>query len=135
MFDTKIAVIIRDDLLSWQALNVTAFLVTGIVGQFPDIIGAPYCDKTGNTYNALSARPIIILSADPVTLGAIHKRALERGVKASVYIEEMFSTGHDAANRAVFAEFGPENAKIVGIAVREDKKVVDKITKGAKMHR
>jgi hypothetical protein len=55
MFDTKIAVIIRDDLLSWQALNVTAFLITGIVGQFPDVIGEPYRDKTGNVYNALSA--------------------------------------------------------------------------------
>ena len=135
MFDTKIAVIIRDDLLSWQALNVTAFLVTGIVGQFPGIIGEAYRDKTGNIYNALSAQPIIILSADSATLGAIHKRALERGVKTSIYIEEMFATGHDAANRAVFAEFAPENAKIVGIALREDKEVVDKITKGAKMHR
>ena len=46
----------------------------------------------------------------------------------------MFSTGHDAANRAVFAQFGPDDAKVVGIALREDKKVVDKITKGAKMH-
>jgi hypothetical protein len=135
MFDTKIAVIIRDDLLSWQALNVTAFLVTGIVGQSPDIIGEPYRDKTGNVYNALSAQPIIILSADSATLAAIHKRALDRRVKTSIYIEEMFSTGHDAANRAVFAEFAPENAKIVGIAMREDKKVVNKIAKGAKMHR
>jgi hypothetical protein len=135
MFDTKIAVIIRDDLLSWQALNVTAFLVTGIVGQFPDVIGEPYRDKTGNVYNALSAQPIIILSVDSATLAAIHKRALERGVKTSLYIEEMFSTGHDAAYRTVFAEFAPENAKIVGIALREDKKVADKITKGAKMHR
>jgi len=135
MFDTKIAVIIRDDLLSWQALNVTAFLVTGIVGQFPGIIGEPYRDKTGNVYNALSAQPIIILSADSASLVAIHKRALERRVKTSVYIEEMFATGHDAANRTVFAEFAPENAKVVGIALREDKKVVDKITKGAKMHR
>ena len=135
MFDTKIAVIIRDDLLSWQALNVTAFLVTGIVGQSPGIIGEAYRDKTGNVYNALSAQPIIVLSADSATLAAIHKRALERRVKTSLYIEEMFSTGHDAANRAVFAEFGPENAKVVGIALREDKKVVDKITQGAKMHR
>ena len=37
MFGTKIAVIIREDLLSWQALNVTAFLIRGIVGQFPDV--------------------------------------------------------------------------------------------------
>jgi hypothetical protein len=135
MFATKIAVIIRDDLAPWQALNVTAFLMTGIVGQFPDIIGAPYRDRSGNVYNALSAQPIIVLSADSATIGAIHKRALERRVKTSVYIEEMFSTGHDAANRAVFGEFAPEDAKIVGIALREDKKVVDKITKGARMYK
>jgi len=135
MFDTKIAVILRDDLAPWQALNVTAFVMTGIVGQCPDIIGEPYRDRSGNVYNALSAQPIIVLSADSATIAAIHRRALERGVKTSVYIEEMFSTGHDAANRAVFGEFAPDDAKIVGIALREDKKVVDKITKGAKMYK
>jgi hypothetical protein len=135
MFDTKIAVVVRDDLASWQALNVTAFLMTGIVGQFPVIIGEPYRDRSGKFYNALSAQPIIVLSADQATITAIHKRSLERGVKTSLYIEEMFSTGHDAANRAVFAEFGPEDAKVVGIAFRDEKKLVDKITKGARMHR
>ena len=54
--------------------------------------------------------------------------------EAELYIEEMFSTGHDAANRAVFAEFSPEDARVVGIAFRADKKIADKITKGAKMH-
>ncbi|SFQ39113.1 Protein of unknown function [Amycolatopsis rubida] len=29
-FDTKIAVLLRDDLASWQRLNVTAFLVSGV---------------------------------------------------------------------------------------------------------
>jgi hypothetical protein len=135
MFETKIAVIIRDDLAPWQALNVTAFLMTGVVGQFPDSIGEPYRDRSGNVYNALSAQPIIVLSADAATMAAIHKRALERRVKTSLYIEEMFSTGHDAANRAVFGEFAPEDAKVVGIALREDKKVVDKITKGARMYK
>ena len=135
MFDTKIAIIVRDDLAPWQALNVTAFLMTGIVGQFPGILGEPYRDRAGNVYNALSAQPIIVLSADSTTLAAIHKRALERRVKSSLYVEEMFSTGHDAANRAVFGQFAPEDAKVVGIALREDRKVVDKITKGAKMYR
>ena len=135
MFDTKIAIIVRDDLAPWQALNVTAFLMTGIVGQFPGILGEPYRDRAGNVYNALSAQPIIVLSADSTTLAAIHKRALERRVKSSLYVEEMFSTGHDATNRAVFGQFAPEDAKVVGIALREDKKVVDKITKGAKMYR
>lgn len=134
MFDTKIAIVLRNNLASWQTLNVTAFLMSGVTGQSPDIIGEAYKDKAGNLYNALSVQPIIVLSADDATISAVHRRTLERGVPASVFIEEMFATGHDAANRAVFAEFSPEDAKVIGIAIRADKKIVDKITKGAKMH-
>lgn len=46
----------------------------------------------------------------------------------------MFSTGHDSANRAVFAETQPDGAKVAGIAIHADKKLVDKVTKGAKLH-
>ena len=134
MFDTKFAVVLREDLEVWQKLNVTAFLSSGIIGQKPELIGESYRDATGNVYNALSVQPIIVLSTDGATLSKIHARALEREVSASVYIEEMFSTGHDAANRAVFAEFGPDNARVVGIALHADKKTVDRITKGAKLH-
>jgi len=77
---------------------------------------------------------MIVLSASAEKISTIHNRALSRNIRTSAYIEEMFSTGHDAANRAVFNEFGPEDAKIVGVAIRADKKDVDKITKGAKMH-
>jgi hypothetical protein len=134
MFDTKFAIVLQDDLPVWQKLNVTAFLTSGIVAQCPDIIGEPYRDRAGNIYNPLSIQPIIVLSADGPTLNAIHRRALERGVMTSAYVEEMFATGHDIANRAVFAQFAPDDAKIVGIALRADKKLVDKITKGARMH-
>jgi hypothetical protein len=134
MFDTKIAIVLRDDLASWQRLNVTAFLMTGIAGQYPEIIGKAYRDRQGNLYNAMSVQPIIVLSANDGTIAAIHRRALEREVISSLFIEEMFRTGHDAANRAVFAEFAPGDAKVVGIAMRADKKIVDKITKGADMH-
>jgi hypothetical protein len=134
MFDTKIAIVLRDDLASWQRLNVTAFLMTGIAGQYPEIIGKAYRDRQGNLYNAMSVQPIIVLSANDGTIAAIDRRALEREVISSLFIEEMFGTGHDAANRAVFAKFAPGDAKVVGIAMRADKKIVDKITKGADMH-
>ncbi|RAZ91652.1 hypothetical protein DPM33_08665 [Mesorhizobium hawassense] len=134
MFDSKIAIVLRDDLPVWQKLNVTAFLTSGIVAQFPQIIGEAYRDRAGNRYNPMSIQPVIVLSTDGATLGTIHRRALERGVTASAYVEEMFATGHDIANRSVFAEFGPDDAKIVGIALRAEKKLVDKITKGARMH-
>ena len=32
-FDTKVAVVVRDDLETWQRLNVTAFLMSGVVGM------------------------------------------------------------------------------------------------------
>ncbi|WP_413709760.1 DUF2000 family protein [Rhizobium sp. Rhizsp82] len=134
MFDTKIAIVLRNNLASWQTLNVTAFLMSGIAGQNPDIIGEAYKDKAGNLYNALSIQPIIVLSADDATIAAVHRRSLERGIATSIFIEEMFATGHDAANREVFAQFAPDDAKVVGIAMRADKKIVDKITKGARMH-
>ncbi|MQB20947.1 DUF2000 family protein [Agrobacterium tumefaciens] len=134
MFDTKIAIIIRDDLATWQKLNVTAFLTSGIIAQSPAIIGEAYRDAADNVYNPMSIQPIVVLTADQETLRTIHRRTLERNVTASAYIEEMFATGHDAANREVFARFTPDNAKLVGLALRSDKKTVDKICKGAKMH-
>ncbi|TIX99458.1 MAG: DUF2000 family protein [Mesorhizobium sp.] len=82
MFDTKFAIVLQDDLPVWQKLNVTAFLTSGIVAQYSDIIGEPYRDRAGNIYNPLA----------------------------------------------------PDDAKVVGIAVRAEKKLVDKITRGARMH-
>lgn len=134
MFDSKISIVLRDDLENWQKMNVVAFLTSGIVGQNPEILGAEYEDAAGNRFNPLAVQPMIVLSGDGATLSKIHQRALTRNLRTSVYIEEMFSTGHDAANRAVFKEYGPEDAKIVGLAIRADKKAVDKVTKGAKMH-
>ena len=124
MFDTKIAIVIRDDLASWQKLNVTAFLTSGIVAQTPTITGEPYRDGAGHVYNPMTIQPIVVLAANQVTLRTIHKRALDRDVTISAYIEEMFSTGHDAANREAFAQFSPDNAKLVGLALRADKKSV-----------
>ncbi|AYM63798.1 MULTISPECIES: DUF2000 family protein [Agrobacterium] len=134
MFDTKIAVILRDDLAVWQKLNVTAFLMSGIVAQTGEIIGEPYRDGAGNVYNPLSIQPIVVMATDQEALRKIHQRSLERDITTSLYIEEMFATGHDAANRQVFSQFSPDTAKVVGMALRADRKIVDKITKGAKLH-
>jgi hypothetical protein len=134
VFDTKIVIILRDDLKAWQELNVTAFLASGIVGAEPSIIGEPYRDRAGNVYNPMSIQPMVVLSADAATLSRAQRKCLELDVRASAYVEEMFSTGHDAANRAVFAEFAPDDAKLVGLAFRTAKKTADKISKGARMH-
>ena len=134
LFDTKIAIVLREDLAAWQKLNVAAFLMGGIVGGAPQIIGEAYRDAAGNLYGSLPIQPVIVLGCGADQLSSIHRRALERQVRVALYIEEMFGTNHDAANRAVFAQFGPDNAKPVGLALRAERKLVDKITKGARMH-
>jgi hypothetical protein len=134
MFDTKIAIVVREDLATWQKLNVTAFLTSGIVGATPGLLGEPYEDAVGNRYNALAIQPMIVLAADKATIATIYRRAMEREVKLSLYIHDMFSTGHDAANRATVKQYAPDAMDVVGLALREDKKLVDKITKGARMH-
>ena len=79
-------------------------------------------------------QPVIVLAADAEAMRSIHRRALERGIVTSAYIEEMFATGHDAANREVFSRFAPEDARVVGIGLRAERKIVDKVAKGARMH-
>jgi hypothetical protein len=134
MFDTKIAIVVREDLATWQKLNVTAFLTSGIVGATEGLLGEAYEDGSGNSYNPLVVQPMIVLSADGETIKTIYRRAMERGARLSLYVEEMFSTGHDAANRAAVKLCQPDALNVVGLALREDKRLVDKITKGARMH-
>ena len=134
MFDTKIAIVVRDDLAVWQKLNVTAFLTSGVLGAAEGLLGERYEDAAGNLYNPLIVQPMIVLSADAEGLRRIHGRAMERGARLSIYIEEMFETGHDAANRAAVKRRRPEEMSVVGLALREDRKLVDKITKGVRMH-
>jgi hypothetical protein len=44
-FGTKVAVVVRDDLATWQRLNVAAFLMSGIAADASaDAIGEPYRD-------------------------------------------------------------------------------------------
>ena len=134
MFDTKIVLILRNDLAGWQALNVTAFLMSGIIGAHPDILGEAYRDRDGAVHHPLSIQPVVVLEADGATLAKARSKARDHEIPTSAYIEEMFATGHDAANRAVFAEFGAEDAKLVGLGFRAPKKIADKISKGAKLH-
>ena len=121
MFDTKIAIIVRNDLLTWQKLNVTAFLTSGVLGAEKQLLGENYEDASGVIYSPLIIQPMIVLTTDGDGLAKIHRRALERGVRLSVYIEDMFSTGHDAANRAAVRNYPTEDLNLVGLALRDEK--------------
>jgi len=133
-FDTKIAVLVRDDLAAWQRLNVTAFLVSGIAGAHPQLMGEPYEDADGTAYLPLLGQPVVVLEADAQTLKAAHGRALGRALPMSVYTHDMFSTGNDEANRAVVRAVARDDLDLVGLAVHGPRNGVDKTVKGARLH-
>lgn len=133
-FDTKIALVIRNDLAVWQKLNVAAFLASGIAASFPECIGEPYADATGTAYHALIGQPMLIYGADASQLTRALDRALSRGVKAAVYTEDMFTTTHDAANRAAVAAVERQSLNLVGLAFRAERKIIDKVVDGLKFH-
>jgi hypothetical protein len=133
-FDTKIAVVIRTDLDAWQKLNVAAFLAGGIAASFPACVGEPYEDASGTQYLALIGQPILIYGADRAGLSRALERALTRGLKPALYTEDMFKTTHDAANRAVVKAVERASLNLVGLAIRADRKLVDKTIDGLKFH-
>jgi hypothetical protein len=133
-FDTKIAVVLRDDLAVWQKTNVTAFLVSGIAGTVAGIVGPPYRDASGNEYLPMFVQPVLVYEADSAALRRAYARALERGVTPAVYTQELFATNHDEANRAAVAAVAADELDLVGVAFRAERKVVDKVVDRLSLH-
>ncbi|MDN8540372.1 DUF2000 family protein [Erwinia sp. BC051422] len=134
MFDSKIALIVREDLAIWQRLNVTAFLASGIAYAAPEIRGEPYIDAKGQRYGCMAGQPMLVFAADLAGLQAAHCKGLARELTLIPYVQAMFSTGHDEANRQAFQAEDPDNLNLVGLAIRDPKKAVDKAIKGLAMH-
>ena len=133
-FDTKLAVVLRDDLAVWQKTNVTAFLVSGIAGTVPGIVGEPYRDGSGNEYLPMFVQPVLVYEADAAALRRAYERALNRDLELAVYTHELFETNHDDANRAAVAGVPADELDLVGIAFRAERKVVDKVVDRLRFH-
>ncbi|MFF0344965.1 DUF2000 family protein [Kribbella sp. NPDC004875] len=133
-FDTKIAVLLRDDLAVWQRLNVTAFLVSGIAGTHPEVVGEPYEDADGTRYLPMFRQPVMVFEGSKEFMAAAHERALWREVEHSVFTQDLFATGNDRDNRAAVKAVPTAALDLVGIAFYGPKNAVDKIVKGAAMH-
>ena len=133
-FDTKIAVILRADLATWQKLNMTAFMCSGVAATAPDAIGERYADADGADYLPMFGQPVLVFSADADELRRTLDRALARDVTPAVFTTDLFATGHDAANRAAVAKVHRDDLDLTGLAFRGARRDVDKITKGLRLH-
>ncbi|MDF3293627.1 DUF2000 domain-containing protein [Streptomyces silvisoli] len=133
-FDTKIAVLLRDDLEPWQRLNVTAFVVSGLGTASPEVIGEPYADADDTAYLPMIRQPVLVFEGTKEMLTTAHRRALSRSLQTAVFTSDLFSTGNDRDNRAAVRAVGRDQLDLVGMAVYGPRNAVDKVLKGARMH-
>ncbi|MEU8353854.1 DUF2000 domain-containing protein [Streptomyces sp. NPDC048845] len=133
-FDTKIGVLLRDDLHTWQRLNVTAFLVSGVHTAEPEITGDVYRDADDTVYLPMFRQPVLVFEGGKETLTTARGRALSRRLPVAVFTSDLFATGHDEANRAAVRAVPGDALDLVGLAVYGPRNAVDKVLKGARMH-
>jgi len=134
-FDTKLAVIVRDDLAVWQRLNVAAFLVSGITAQAgAEAIGEDYVDADGRRYLPLLVQPVLVFEASAGKLRTARERAERRAMPVALYTREMFDTGRDEDNRAAVRAVATAELDLVGLALRAPHRDADAILRGLKRH-
>ena len=133
-YDTKIAIVVRDDLATWQKLNIASFLAGGLAGTSPELAGEPYRDASGRFYGPLIRQPVLIFAASAAELTSVLQRAQQRGVRPHLSTKELFVTGNDVDNRAAVAAVATDALDLVGIGLHAERKEIDKIIKGLKLH-
>jgi hypothetical protein len=134
-FDTKVAVVVRDDLATWQRLNVTAFLMSGVTASAgAEAIGEDYVDGGDRRYLPLLLQPVLVFEASATKLKTVHERAARRGVTLAIYTSEMFTTGNDEDNRAAVRAVATDDLDIVGVALRAPHRDADAVLRGLDRH-
>jgi len=133
-FDTKIAVVVRENLAVWQKLNMAAFLVSGVAARQPDTVGDNYADASGNLYLPMFRQPVLVFAGAGEVIRGAYDRAMDLGVKLTIFTEELFRTGNDHDNRAAVRSVPRDGLRLAGMAFHTDRKLADKILKGLSLH-
>ena len=70
-FDTKIAVVLRDDLAGWQKINAAAFLVSGIAGTVVGVRRAFERARSRGVTPAVYTQELFTTNHDEANRGAV----------------------------------------------------------------
>jgi hypothetical protein len=106
--------------------------VTAAAGK--EAIGEDYLDADGNRYLPLLVQPVLVFQATGDKLKTVRERAQRREIPIALYTMGMFSTGHDAANRAAVRAVAAADLDLVGIALRAPHRDADVVLRGLSRH-
>lgn len=98
----------------------------GVVLQFP---------HNRRIYLPMLRQPIVVYAADAAGIRRAYDRAMAREVEQlSIFTLDLFSTPHDTANRAAVAAVPADELDLVGAALRDERKIVDKVLDKLRPH-
>lgn len=135
MYDKKIAIVILQDLLTWQKLNVAAFLTSAVAIRFPDTHGKSFVNASGSAYLPFIKHPVLVYGAETgVQIKRAFSRAKERELHIGIYTRPLFDTKNEEGNLAEIAKYTDDDQDLVGIILYGENKKVDKALDGLKFH-
>ncbi len=134
-YDNKIAIVIKNDLESWQKLNVASFLASSVAIKFPDTHGKPFVNAVDTEYLPFIKHPILIFKADTdAEIKRAYDRAKGRELHIGIYSKALFATKNEEENLIEIAKCTDDNLDLVGIVIYGDTKKVNKAVDGLKFH-
>lgn len=135
MYDKKIAVVIKDDLLSWQKLNVVSFLASSIAIQFPETHGEDFITADNVKFLPFLKHPVLVYKAETQEkLQRAFLRSKDRELAIGIYTNPLFATRYGQENVLEIAKHTTDNLDLAGIIVYGENKKVDKALAGLKFH-
>jgi len=135
MYDNKIVLIIKNDLATWQKLNVASFLASSVAIEFPETHGKSFINASNSEYLPFIKHPILIYGADTnEAISRAFNRAKERELNIGIYTEPLFATKNEDENHIEISKFTDGNQVLVGLAIYGDIKNVNKAIDGLKLH-
>lgn len=132
--DTKIAIVVREDLATWQKLNVTACLAAALAAGHEGLVGQPYEDACGGRYLALLRMPALVFGATGEQLAAVRRRCAEGGLVPAIFTDELFSIHNEVDGRAAVRAVPPDKLSLAGLALHDRRTTVDRLIKGLRLH-
>ncbi|CAI8871737.1 DUF2000 family protein [Chryseobacterium sp. IT-36CA2] len=135
MYDKKVAIVIKDDLLLWQKLNVVSFLAGSIAIKFPETHGEKFVTADQKEFLPFIKHPTLIYKADDTEkLQRAFRRSRDRELTIGIYTQQLFDTRSGEENVLEIAKHTADNLDLVGIIMYGDNKKVDKALDGLKFH-
>ncbi|MDP9079368.1 MAG: DUF2000 domain-containing protein [Bacteroidota bacterium] len=135
MHENKIVIIVRNDLKTWQKLNVTAFLASAVAIEFPELHGRHLATASNNTYLPFLKQPMLVYKADDLNqMHRVFKRAKERGLEIGIYSAPLFDTMTEQDNLDETVRNTDDEQDLVGLVIYGENKKVNKAIDGLKFH-